>query len=153
MDGEQIASRLARSFVLRVPDVGAFARTTRVLPLVHRTTGLEVDLVLGSPGLESWFLERAETMDVEGTAVRVPLAEDLVAMKLISGRPRDLEDVVELIAFDPKAIDLASVRSLLAEIESGVGEEGFVSALDAIVARLAARPARARSKPRRPPRR
>ena len=74
LDAQALVRALQRTFALRVPDVGEFVRTTRVLPLSHRATGFDVDLVLGAPGLESWLLERSEAMVVEGVSIRVPLA-------------------------------------------------------------------------------
>ena len=145
LDGESLTRGLGHAFALRVPDAEEFVRATRVLPLVHRATGIDVDLVLGGPGLESWFLERCESIAVEGTSIRVPCVDDLVLMKLIAGRPRDLEDVIELVAFDPGATDLARLREVLREIETGIGESGLVAALDVVEQRLA----RERSRPKR----
>jgi hypothetical protein len=88
LDGATLVHALRRSFALRVPDADEFVRVTRVVPLVHRSTAMELDLVLGGPGLESWFFERSETLTVERVPVRVPIAEDLVIMKLIAGRDR-----------------------------------------------------------------
>lgn len=135
-DGATIAGWVDRDFALRVPDVDAFAQRTRVLPLVHKKTSIDVDLVLGSAGLESYFLDRAERIDIDGVSVLVPLADDLIIMKLISRRALDLDDVVAIASADPQAVDLGRVREVLQEIEVGVGEAGFLAALDEVVRRL-----------------
>jgi hypothetical protein len=155
LDGERLSQSLGRGFALRVPDAKGFARVTRVLPLVHAATKTDVDVVLGTVGLETHFLERAELLDVEGFSVRVPGVEDLVLMKLIAGRERDIEDAFELVCFDPTKVDVASVRDILERIEEGVGEAGLVDRLDAVVRRLPTRPSgvpRSRSRRRREPR-
>lgn len=148
-DGESLARALGARFALRVPDAADFARTTRVLPLVHRPTSVDVDMVLGSPGLEPYFLDRAQMIDVDGVRVAVPIAEDLALMKLISGRERDLGDVVELVAFDRSAIDLTRLRELLAQLEAEVGDTGFIAALDVVERRLGAAATPQRVPPRR----
>jgi hypothetical protein len=67
----------ANGFELRAADE-AFVRTTRVLPIVHRSTGFPADVVLGGPGLEEAFLERAVVRVVHGLRVPVAAAEDLI---------------------------------------------------------------------------
>lgn len=54
-DASVVVAALADSFSLRVPDLEAFVRTTRVLPLIHDRTSIPVDAVLGGPGLEPYF--------------------------------------------------------------------------------------------------
>ncbi len=85
-DASVVVAALADSFSLRVPDLEAFVRTTRVLPLIHDRTSIPVDAVLGGPGLEPYFLARAESIEHEGVPVHVPIAEDLVVMKVLAGR-------------------------------------------------------------------
>jgi hypothetical protein len=56
------ASVRAAGFALRVEDVDDFVATTRVLPFVHETTRMPVDLVIGGPGLEELFLQDSERL-------------------------------------------------------------------------------------------
>ena len=81
-----------RGFRLRFDDP-ALAEQSRVLPFVHEATGLPVDVVLAGPGLEDEFFARAESHDIDGVAVRVVNVSDLVVMKILAGRPKDIEDV------------------------------------------------------------
>ncbi len=46
---------------------------------------MPVDIVLGGPGIEELFLERAEVHDIEGILVPVARAENLVVMKILAG--------------------------------------------------------------------
>jgi hypothetical protein len=57
-----LAALRSHHFVLR-PAPPYFIERTRVVPLVH-ATGIQTDLVLGGPGLEELFLERAVERDV-----------------------------------------------------------------------------------------
>ena len=61
-------------------------------------------------------------------------------MKILAGRERDIEDVVELVRFDRSAVDLARVRDVLGQIEAGIGEGGLLAALDVVERRLSPRP-------------
>jgi hypothetical protein len=76
-------------FTLRVDDP-AFVRRTRVMPFVHQATGMPVDVVLASSGLEDDFLDRAAPVDVGGTAIPFIALNDLIVAKVLAGRPKDL---------------------------------------------------------------
>ena len=53
---------------------------------------------------------------------RVPVAsaEDLIAMKVLGGRPKDLEDVRALLTANAGKLALTPVRTVLAELESAL---------------------------------
>jgi len=114
-----------------------FTARTRVVPLLHARTAVEVDLVLGGPGLEELFLRRAKEHDVEGVRIPVATAEDLVAMKILGGRAKDLDDVRALLAANAGALDLAHVRGVLGELESALDRRDLLPALDAALADVA----------------
>jgi hypothetical protein len=132
---DDLVDALHRSGVeLRVPRDDAFISATRVLPLVHVRTGLPVDVVLGGPGLEEDFARRAEMIDIGGVEVPVATATDLVIMKMIAGRPKDLADVASLLALDPAIVDFEGARATLAVIEEALGEErDLVAGLDGLI--------------------
>ena len=54
---------------------------------------IPVDVVLAGPGPEELFLARARQETVEEVAVKVASPEDVVAMKVLAGRPKDLHVV------------------------------------------------------------
>jgi hypothetical protein len=62
----------ATGFSLRVPNVDEFVSTTRVIPIVHDSTRMPVDIVLGGPGLEELFLQDSERLLLGGVSVLVP---------------------------------------------------------------------------------
>jgi hypothetical protein len=136
--GPLIAALRTRGFAER--PVGAdFVERTRVLPLEHVGTGIEVDVVLGGPGLEELFLSRAREHDIEGVRVPVASAEDLVAMKVLGGRAKDLEDVRSLLAANAGKLDLAHVRSVLSELESALDRRDLLPALETALGEVRAR--------------
>lgn len=113
-----------------------FIERTRVVPLVH-ATGIQTDLVLGGPGLEETFLERAVERELEGVRVPVATAEDLIAMKVLGGRAKDLEDVRALLAANSGRLDLAHVRSVLRRLEQALDRSDLIAALDAALSDVA----------------
>lgn len=121
-------------FEPRVADAPAFARAQRVLPMVHRPTRLPLDLVLAGPGPEDLFLERAEPRCLEGVAVPVACAEDLVAMKVLSGRPKDLEDAAAIVAARGAGFDRRLARDTLAQLERALARSDLLPELERLLA-------------------
>jgi hypothetical protein len=142
---------LASGFTLRVPDPEFVART-RVLPVVHAPSGIPADVVLAGPGIEELFLARAKVVDVDGARVPVACAEDVIVMKLLAGRPKDVDDVVAILAAHPDDLDLNLVRGTVRMLEEALDQGDLSPALDQALAtaRGAARPPR-RSPGRAPP--
>lgn len=127
-----LAALHARGFDERGAPPG-FIERTRVVPLVHRGTQIQVDLVLGGPGLEELFLERATDRDVEGVQIPVATAEDLIAMKILGGRAKDLDDVRALLAANAGALELDHAREVLRQLEQALDRSDLLSALDKAV--------------------
>lgn len=69
-----------------------------ILRLRHEALGA-ADLVLAETDYQRMALERAQTETIEeGARVTVLRVEDVVVHKLIAGRPRDLDDIAEILA-------------------------------------------------------
>jgi hypothetical protein len=127
------AALLEEGFYPMVEDVEEFVERTRVLPLEHHPTGLPVDVVFGGPGLEDEFLERAVLVEIGGEQVQVISPEDLVVAKILSGRPKDIEDVRGVLAVRGPALDLERTRSLLRLLERALDRSDLVRELDRLV--------------------
>lgn len=108
----------------------AFAEQSHVLPLVHRATGLPVDLVLAGPGLEEEFLARAVRLLIDDVSVPVIEVSDLVILKVLASRPKDIEDVVSLLEVQKARIDKVRVRTVLRMLESALGQSDLLSAFE-----------------------
>jgi Nucleotidyl transferase AbiEii toxin, Type IV TA system len=122
-------------FELRVADVGGFVDATRILPLVHRGTRIPVDVVLAGPGLEELFFARAEERDIGGVRVPVASAEDLVTMKVLAGRPRDLDDMVSMLRTRGDTLDLDRVRTTLGLLEKALERRDLLPELERAIKR------------------
>jgi len=119
----------------RSEDPVAFAAKTRVLPLVHDFSGLPCDLVLAGPGLEPLFLQRSVVIRVDDLDVPVASAEDIVVMKILAGRAKDLDDAAAVIAAAGNEIDFRHSRTTLGEIEQALDRSDLIVVLDQLMSR------------------
>lgn len=117
-------------------DSPALMEAGRVLPFVHEATALPVDVVLSGPGLEDEFFARASRHDLDGVGVTVVDVSDLIVMKVLASRAKDLEDVVTLLRVQKAAIDLVRTRRTLQMLESALGQSDLLRALDQALARV-----------------
>ena len=87
-------------------------------------SGIVVDLLAASSGIEAEVVERAEPVAIEGVgSIPVARAEELLALKTLSMtdlRPQDRMDALALLAVNP-GLDVEVVRELLRWIT----ERGF----------------------------
>lgn len=127
-----VASLREAGFALRVADVDDFLSRTQVLPFLHVSSGLPLDLVVAGSGLEEEFLRGAKELDLEGVRVPVIRPEDLVVAKILAGRPKDLADVRGILRVQLDAIDLARIREVLLLLEEALDQSDLVSAFELV---------------------
>lgn len=134
---EVLVSELeAQGFRLRVRNVADFVQRTRVLPFVHTASELPLDVVLAGPGPEELFLARARSVRFGDVEVPVIAPEDLVAVKLLAGRPQDLHDVAGVLRAKSDELDLQLVRSTLALLETALDRRDLTPELERILLRV-----------------
>jgi hypothetical protein len=131
--GDLVAALGAAGFDLRVRDVPGFAESARVLPFLHRDSRMPLDVVLAGPGLEEQFFAGVEERTIGATRIPVVCAEDLVAMKMLAGRPRDLDDVAAIARVRRADLDLDKVRRTLRLLERALDRSDLVAELERIV--------------------
>lgn len=124
-----LATLTQHGFQGRFADVDFIAHT-RVLPVVHLTTGLPVDIVLAGPGLEDEFLERAVMRSIDGVQVPVIEMADLVVLKILASRPKDLDDVVALMRIHPSELDTVRIGTVLKMLADALGQSDLISAYE-----------------------
>lgn len=98
----------------RFLDTERMARRTRVVLLVHEPTGLQVDVSLGIMPFEVEMVRRARTHIVRDIEVILPTPEDLIIMKAVARRPKDLLDI-EAIAQAHPDLDRPRIRRWVQE--------------------------------------
>ncbi|MEZ4306610.1 MAG: DUF6036 family nucleotidyltransferase [Polyangiaceae bacterium] len=136
----ELVSALERHGIKSRVEDPEFVERTRVLPVTHVPTRTAGDIVLAGPGLEEAFLARAEPREILGVAVPVASAEDIVVMKILAGRPKDLEDVKAIVAAQGDALGSAEIRSMLGVVEEALGQSDLLPLFESTA--KAARPSR-----------
>jgi predicted nucleotidyltransferase len=96
---------------------------------------MPMDVVLAGPGLEELFLSRAVPVTIGNLVVPVISPEDLIATKILAGRPKDIEDVRGILRERLSTLDLESIRSTLALLEEALGQSDLRPILERELAR------------------
>jgi hypothetical protein len=138
-DAKQVSGLVAAlgraGFAPRVSDVETFVARARVIPFLHRGTGIPLDMVIAGSGLEQEFLERATMADVGGIRVPVIAPDDLVITKVIAGRPKDLDDAGTVLAAHVDDLDVRRVRRILGDIDAALGDTDLVGRFDRLLSK------------------
>jgi len=132
---ELVATLTTAGFEPRMPDAEAFAERTRVLPFLHRHTRIPIDIVLAGPGLEELFFSRVRERPIGPLRVPVASAEDLLIMKVLAGRPKDLDDVVAIARAHGSSLDFARVTETLRVLEKALNRGDLVVTLERALTR------------------
>jgi hypothetical protein len=67
--------------------------------------------------------------------VRMASPTDVVVMKTLAARSKDVDDIVGIIRARPSGLDLDDARHLLRELEAMLDQSDLVTTLDAAIAR------------------
>jgi hypothetical protein len=130
---EFLAVGAQHGFRPRRDDALAFARETRVLWMRHRESGLDADIIFGSLPFEKEVVARATWVDLDGIRAPLPRPEDLIIMKAVAHRPRDLADIEAISAAHPK-LDLRRVRRWVREFAAALEMPEILHDLEALLA-------------------
>ncbi len=126
---ELVRSLEARGLKQRHPEIADRLLAEGAVILLTHDSGMEVDMVLAGAGLESLAMARATRVVIDGVKVPVVHLTDLVVMKVLAGRGKDLDDLRALLATEQ--VDLAEVRELLTQLEEALGQSDLLTALQA----------------------
>ena len=108
-------SRIGESYRVLVDSPLEFIASARVLPL-ETSREVRIDLVFGLAPFEREAIDRARTLPVAGKSVRFCTPEDLLLMKIISDRDRDLADARALALRLGGELDLEYLEPRLTEL-------------------------------------
>ena len=101
-------------------DYEKVARSALLLPIIDRASGIQLDVAIGLSGFEKEIVERADPMIVGGHEIFVATPEDLVVLKILAGRPRDLQDVKGIVEIHADRLDWQYCVATARRLESAV---------------------------------
>jgi hypothetical protein len=127
-------------FTARRSDALGFAKKTRVLLVRHRS-GIDVDIVFAGLSFETEIIARSITVKLGKITLPVPAPEDLVIMKAVSNRPRDLADIESILDAHPK-LSLRRVRRLVRGFSLALEMPAILNHLEMVLAKKRKRPLR-----------
>ncbi len=114
-DRPDAVTLLATRFHSLVEDAAAFVRDTRVLPL-ESSLGVRIDVIFGLLPFEEEAVRRARRTRIGDGDVCVCTPEDLILMKIVSTRPRDLDDARGVVSRRLRELDLAYLEPRIHEL-------------------------------------
>jgi predicted nucleotidyltransferase len=79
-----------------------FAERTMVLPTKDKESEIRVDFIFSFSSYERQAIDKARDIKIGRTQVKFASLEDVVIHKVISGRPRDLEDIKSILVRNPE---------------------------------------------------
>lgn len=126
--------RLGRrfGFAPRRPDAIEFAGQSRVLLVRHAPSGIDVDVVFGALPFEEEAVANAVWVEVAGVRLPLPTPEDLVIMKAVAHRPRDLGDIEAVLDAHPE-LDTRRVRRWVREFSTAMAMPDLLNDLEGIL--------------------
>ncbi len=93
----------------RTQDAAEFAKRSRVLLLRHNESGINIDISLGILPFEEEVVDRSILHNVGLLSVRLPTPEDLIILKAVAHRPKDLLDIREIVLNNPN-LDVSRIE-------------------------------------------
>lgn len=107
-------------FKARIKDAVEFAQKNRVLLLKHIKTGINVDLSLGLLPFEKEAIKRSKRFKIANITFNLPMPEDLIIFKAVAHRPRDIEDIREIVKIHTK-VNKKYIKKIVKEFARVLG--------------------------------
>jgi hypothetical protein len=131
---DAVSTAAGHGILPRIENPLDFARRSRVLLMRHAESGIDIDVAFGGLLFEQAAIDNSKIHDIGGLRVRLPRVEDLLIMKAVAGRPKDLEDIEGLLAAHPEA-DISTVRRWVGEFATAMSTSEMLDDFDKSVAR------------------
>lgn len=112
-----IKSGAKYGFIPRIKDIIAFTKKTNVILMKHKAANIDVDISMGFLPFEYEAIKRTVWMKIGKFSLPLPTPEDLIIMKAIAHRQRDLLDIESILDVNPK-LDLKRIRKWVGEFSS-----------------------------------
>ena len=113
----EVAAELG--LVPRIANAELFARRNRVVLLRHAESGISVDVSLGMLPFEEEVVARSIVHRIGDIELRLPTPEDLIVLKAVAHRPKDLLDIAEIFKSHPD-LDRARIEGWVREFAAAL---------------------------------
>jgi hypothetical protein len=123
---QPVITELARHLTILPKDPLSFVKRTRVLP-VTGSHKVKIDLIFAALPAERSMIDRAQPKEIGGKPVMVASVEDLVFMKLLSERAKDIEDSRLLLRRFRTRIDRNYLEPRLKELADGLARPDILA--------------------------
>lgn len=138
--GEFLATGGAFGFTPRFADALEFAQQARVLLLQYQMPGQPeraalLDVSLAAMPFEQQMIERASRITIEALQLVVATPEDLIIMKAIPRRPRDIADIESILNTHPE-LDRARVRYWVSQFAETLELPELMTELERLLQRV-----------------
>ena len=117
-------------------DVENFVKETMVLPAAEEKSGIRVDFIFSFSPYERQAIARAKSVLLGQAKIQFAALEDLVIHKIFAGRPRDIEDIENVLIKNPD-YDSGYIERWLAEFDAGLDKD-YIRSFAAVRKRLKA---------------
>lgn len=104
-------------FIPRIKDIANFARRSHVLLFTHGSSGIDVDLSIGLLPFEQELMDRSKKFSAEGVSFNIPTPEDMIIMKAVAHRPKDIEDIRTIVQ-GQKKLDIKRIKYWVKEFSA-----------------------------------
>lgn len=126
---QRVIDRILSDFEPRIEDAATFAIQNRVL-LITSTNGTNIDVAMASYEFEEEIISRATKFTyAKGVRLTTASAEDLVLMKCIADRPRDWQDVKEIVSAREEQFDWDYIDRQLNGLAEAIDVERVLESL------------------------
>jgi len=145
----ETATEAARNFgiVPRIDQAVEFARRSRVLLLKHAQSDIAIDVILGGLPFEQEAVDRARAHRVGDISVKLPRVEDLIIMKVIAHRDKDMQDVVGLLDAHPE-VNVDEIRQHVSEFAAATSMSDLIDDFEQLLQRRKSKHLGARPRPK-----
>lgn len=128
----RLAERLPNSpFRPLFDGIAEVIQTAFLMPLAHAVTGIRADIAIGLSGFEQQAIARATPALMGDITVPVVTAEDLILMKLLASRPRDLEDIDRIVLRHRQTLDWTYLLETGQQLQEAIAQD-LVPSLEAL---------------------
>jgi hypothetical protein len=121
-------------FEPRLTDALAFARSARVLLMRHEPSGIDIDVVFGLLPFEEEAIGRITWVKIGDVRIPLPRPEDLIIMKAVAHRTRDLSDI-EAILDAHRKLDTPRILQWVREFSSALEIPEIMSDMEALLSK------------------